>query len=342
MEYTLTKTEGGFTIKNGTNHNMSIGIYIKTCGSNKRRVLSRTIKSKETIEACLGFLDGDYLVTMLTPSEEITIPFHYNKNTMKVVIDGMEDVCNICNCKDCGDCEDKGVCKSDKFLVTLNTVLAYYFLNIDKYSQLSEFIFSKLECEIRESLTCMINLKSMVNKSDFTELAEKLIVVFYSIFLVEELLGDITEEEVSVIKEKYKVDRFQTCLLKYNIRLEDIIKEITDNTLVYYWNQGNYSLDIQELSESLSMSYLDSKPKESLSVFQDGFVVPVTSISKIAFVVRRSANDSFQILDALGNNVTETFDTFYNPTLQAAIFISKNVYAPSNIFFKFKKLIFNE
>ena len=48
---------------------------------------------------------------------------------------------------------------------------------------------------------------------------------------------------------------------------------------------------------------------------------------------------NFTIFDSLNNNVTDEFDVYYDSNSSLALFVSKIVYAPSNIYFKFKKFI---
>ena len=112
----------------------------------------------------------------------------------------------------------------------------------------------------------------------------------------------------------------------------------SDTMKVYYWQMTNVTDDVTAVEQLISESYLSTKPSTNLSSFQDGFTVGYSNIGRIAFAILQTDIQDWQIFDTLGNDVTSAFDTFYNEALQATVYVSKEIYTYSTIYFRFNSL----
>ena len=193
-----------------------------------------------------------------------------------------------------------------------------------------------------EFIQCMVSKKALVNKEEYDNLSKKIVLSFYTVFLTNQLLSATSEEEMEKIKIKFNYKSNFRCLAEEGINLDDIIESITDNIKVYFWQTPLGAETIETLNQSLTVGILDTKPSNPLNTFLEGYIVPLSSVGKLVFAVRLVNNANFEILDSLGNNTTEAFDVVYNQSLQCAVFLSKNNYTPSNIFFKLKKSVYGQ
>jgi len=55
----------------------------------------------------------------------------------------------------------------------------------------------------------------------------------------------------------------------------------------------------------------------------------------VCFYATESNDYKFIIVDVLNNDITDIFDIIYLPDLNDTLFVSKDFYTPSDIFFKF-------
>ena len=109
-------------------------------------------------------------------------------------------------------------------------------------------------------------------------------------------------------------------------------------TKIYYWQEQSYLTTITDIIPLLtSTNYFTNKLFESCSNFENiGKTINYPYLGKICFYATESDNKNFIITDVLNNDVTDVFDTNYSSTLNNTLFVSKDFYTPSDIFFKFK------
>ena len=109
-------------------------------------------------------------------------------------------------------------------------------------------------------------------------------------------------------------------------------------TKIYYWQEQSYLTTITDIIPLLtSTNYFTNKLFESYSNFENiGKTINYPYLGRICFYATESDNKSFIITDVLNNDVTDVFDTNYSSTLNNTLFVSKDFYTPSDIFFKFK------
>lgn len=106
---------------------------------------------------------------------------------------------------------------------------------------------------------------------------------------------------------------------------------------IYYW-QETFENDNTEIINLINFDYLDNKPNDTYESFIIGKDISYDMIGKICFFMLDSKlTDNFIIKDTLGNNVTHAFDKYYNSLLRGNLYISQNIYAHGNLFFKINK-----
>lgn len=71
-----------------------------------------------------------------------------------------------------------------------------------------------------------------------------------------------------------------------------------------------------------------------------GLDINFTNASRFGFVIENASDNSFKILNDLGLDITTTgFDKYFDNTEKKLFFVSKEYIAPSEIFFKFEKIV---
>ena len=109
-------------------------------------------------------------------------------------------------------------------------------------------------------------------------------------------------------------------------------------TKIYYWQEQSYLTTITNIIPLLtSTNYFTNKLFDTYSNFENiGKTINYPYLGRICFYATESDNKNFIITDVLNNDVTDVFDTNYSSTLNNTLFVSKDFYTPSDIFFKFK------
>jgi len=105
---------------------------------------------------------------------------------------------------------------------------------------------------------------------------------------------------------------------------------------IYFWQLINISDKIDSVINALSNTYFQDKESKLLSEFEQGLTVDYSKIGSICFAVANTEEKAYLIFDILGNNITNSFDIYYDSTLKVYVFVSKNFQSYSSIFFKFK------
>ena len=111
-------------------------------------------------------------------------------------------------------------------------------------------------------------------------------------------------------------------------------------TKIYYWQEQSYLTTITDIIPLLtSTNYFTNKLFESYSNFENiGKTINYPYLGRICFYATESDNKNFIITDVLNNDVTDVFDIIYLPNSNDTLFVSKDFYTPSDIFFKLKQL----
>lgn len=132
----------------------------------------------------------------------------------------------------------------------------------------------------------------------------------------------------------------------YNYCSDDIVSEcaeiIPGMTYVYFWQQLTPVQTINDEIDLLSdQDYVETKPRELFSVFEQGKKVNYNAIGRPCFLIKETENQDFQITDALNDDITDEFDTHYFPEMKAILFVKKTWVNYSTIHFQFKSIAAN-
>jgi hypothetical protein len=108
---------------------------------------------------------------------------------------------------------------------------------------------------------------------------------------------------------------------------------------IYYWQENTPLIGINEIAPlTYNIGYFDNKASDSYLNFETiGKTIGYGSFGKICFYATKSNNQPFTIIDILNNNVTDVFDILYLQNSNATLFVSKDPYSVSNMFFKITK-----
>lgn len=289
--------------------------------------------------------DAVYSLTISDGVETLTLPdiLQYN-NFLLSIIDNIEEVvCGCKNCHDCKDCGDGDKCHECKlYLNTLTGVLAYAYLNNPRYTSYLNSIAEELKCSLSTKILCMLANNMMNGDEDTTHMFKHIIGMHYLAFYLFDLVGAADEEEASYIKLKYKSSKILTCLKKLGIDIDETTDIFLSDMQVYFWQIDDLFEDIDDIIPIFGNTYLADKQVVDFQEFEQGKIVTYTTVGRVAFAIKETDIQNFLIMDSLGNDVTDEFDNHYFNTERTILFVSKIPYSHSNMFFKFKSVIYNE
>jgi len=107
---------------------------------------------------------------------------------------------------------------------------------------------------------------------------------------------------------------------------------------VFYWQEEDYSTTYNDLLPLVNQTgYFTNKQQDSLISFNEGKLINYTNIGRLCFAILESNNSSYNLIDILNNNVTDTFDTHYYQDINTTLFVSKYIYSNGEINFKIIK-----
>ena len=108
-------------------------------------------------------------------------------------------------------------------------------------------------------------------------------------------------------------------------------------TKIYYWQEQSYLTTITDIIPLLtSTNYFTDKLFDTYSNFENiGKTINYPYLGRICFYATESDNKNFIITDVLNNDVTDVFNIIYLSNSNDTLFVSKDFYTPSDIFFKF-------
>lgn len=338
-EYKILRYKDSYTIENKTNNPLEISIREMECNSptyynSKFTLNAETLKDlKFKYDATYGIYVADNDI----PSSVISI----FDNTKSYIVSFTEEILCGCNCAGCDDCDDKTECNLS--LQTLSLMFAFYITTNPIYQKYFNIVSSHLKCDITADLLCQINNLTTKGKSDYKFFIKKLIATFYLVFYLQDVIQAEDKEEAEFIKKKYNYKIIKPCIKKLGINPDDIIEEILSGMKVKYWQFTSTVPTIQTVIGLWTPTYLDTLTgidERPIEDFEQGVTIPYINIGRIGFAISPTQLLNFTILDSLGNDITDNFDTHYFPGEETAVFVSKVPYSHSNIYFKFKKNIY--
>tara|TARA_A100000172_G_C3044260_1_gene111874 strand:- start:59429 stop:60448 length:1020 start_codon:yes stop_codon:yes gene_type:complete len=144
-------------------------------------------------------------------------------------------------------------------------------------------------------------------------------------------------------KNMLELSNSSDCILKecayaLEAKEECVLREVEKTMNVYTWQLPDTVTDIA-IAPTIDLSYLsDNATKYPLADFLEGRTVAYNTIGRIAFAIEGISENEYEIFDTLNDSVDEVvFNKYYNESLKLHIYISKEFYSISNIFFKVKK-----
>lgn len=115
------------------------------------------------------------------------------------------------------------------------------------------------------------------------------------------------------------------------------VQPVTNN--IYYWQEESYITTINNIIPLVDdVEYFTNKLYDTYFNFENiGKTINYSYLGRICFYVEESNDYKFIITDILNNDVTDIFDIIYLSNSNDTLFVSKDFYTPSDIFFKFKQ-----
>lgn len=108
---------------------------------------------------------------------------------------------------------------------------------------------------------------------------------------------------------------------------------------IYYWQEEDYNTTIDDIIPlTYTEGYFLNKSFDTYFNFENiGKTINYQYLGRLCFYATESNDKQFIITDILNNDVTDIFDIIYLADSNSTLFVSKDFYTPSGIFFKFKK-----
>ena len=335
LNYIYSKYKDTYTLENTGIVVLNYTLSKVEC-SGITTVSQGNINVNQTITLPIKYIDGVYNLKISdSVSEEILPDILFYNNLLLSIIDNVEKV--ICGCGDCKDCNNE--CNDEEcnlYLATIISVISLAFVNNPKYNTYLSIIGDYLKCSIDEKVLCYLTNEMILGKIETKDLTLQIAGLYYLAFYYTELNEASDEEEAEYTKEKYKFTKISKCLKKIGINTKDIEEELF-NYPVYYWQLNDPVSDIVDVIPLLSDIYLATKPTERYQVFTQGKIIEYSQIGRIVFTIKNADSVNFVLMDSLGNDITDQFDTYYDGVNKYALFVSKIPYSYGNIYFKFKQ-----
>ena len=332
LNYIYSKYKDTYTLENTGLVVLTYTLYKEECNSTAT-VSQGSINVNQTITLPIKYIDGVYNLKISdSVSEEMLPDILFYNNLLLSIIDDVEKV--ICGCKNCNcnDCDAE--CNS--YLASLVSVLAFTFVNNPKYNTYISIIRDYLKCSIDDSVLCYLTNEMVLGKQETKTLLLQIISLYYLAFYYTDINESINTSEAEYIKTKYKFTKIAKCLKKIGINTNDI-EETFFNYPVYYWQLDNPLSYIIDVIPLLSDAYLATQPVDTFNTFTQGKIIAYEQIGRIVFTIKNTDSTNFILMDSLGNNITDQFDTYYDSVNKYALFVSKIPYSYGNVFFKFKQ-----
>ena len=110
-------------------------------------------------------------------------------------------------------------------------------------------------------------------------------------------------------------------------------------TKIYYWQEESYLTTIEDIQPlTYNETYFTDKLFDTYDNFENiGKTINYENIGRICFYATESNDQQFIITDILNNDVTDIFDIVYLSDSNDTLFVSKDFYTPSDIYFKIIK-----
>jgi hypothetical protein len=106
---------------------------------------------------------------------------------------------------------------------------------------------------------------------------------------------------------------------------------------IYHWQFTELNDNI-DFAPSVNDAFLEDKAFKTKEEFVTGVTIAYSSIGRIAFAIKDTLENEYNIKDLFNIDVTNTvFDSYYNVSEKTQIFISKEYYSYGNLIFTITK-----
>lgn len=284
----------------------------------------------------------DYLFNFLVVASDNEVLYDKDiqiyHNTLNYIKEGLNDICFDCGCKtkpnyDCDKCSDINI----KTVNLLIACIHYYNIGFTKFKPVYDFLSEKSLGESTEFVNQFVKNIRFVGTGSLEKFYNKLILIYYSTFMFAEIVTSANFNESKEAKEKYDYDKYIECILANNIKIEDLMNSLDKSSRVYYWQEKNLQVRIDAISPLIDDVYLSGMRNEAYSVFEQGYKIKLEQVGKIVIAIKYSHLHEYEIYDVLGNDITDAFDAMYIEEESTQLFLSKNHFTLSEVYFKIKK-----
>ena len=340
LNYSFIKYKDVYTITNNESLVLGYTLSKETCDTSVT-LKTGTVPVGQSVVLDIK-VDGNYKFTPYTENENgiPVIVKNYN-NLLVSLIEATEKI--VCGCSKCNDCEECSICED--YLSTFMKDIAFATLNNPLYKTYIDKIQQDTLCDFTDSILCALLKEKVYGNAPVKEVMLRILSYYYLAFYYKDLFLGADAEEKEYITNKYKYIKINQCMRNLQVSSYEVISSLEQGSNVYYWQQTSPLNTLTTEGLLINSMYLSTKPFQTLAVFEQGFRVPYTLNDKVVFFVSPTEVQDFSITDALGNDITDNFDTvFVSPStfmtdVSGTLFVSKSPYTVSTIFFKFKKLI---
>lgn len=105
------------------------------------------------------------------------------------------------------------------------------------------------------------------------------------------------------------------------------IKEVNRNleNLIMYWQLSSPGLTISDASEIFTPSFYRNINNDTFEAFEEGKKISFDGVGRLVFAIGvENENDSFKVYDISNNDITNSFDTFYDNEKSVLFYVTKN------------------
>lgn len=303
-------------------------------------ILSGTILPGNSVT--LNFkTDGDYQLDYILYtgtggmfSLETSENILYYNNLVNSFITSVEGV--LCGCTPCPTCEECNACED--YLESFVKASAISSLTYPLYEAYIKAIVEDSKCEFSDAILCSLLKEKVYGNFEVKDAMLKILSYYYAAFYYKDHILAVDASEKDYVTAKYKFDKISKCIKKLGVDPKETLDKLEEGTMVYYWQLNNVQDDITEVVPLITPSYLTSKLSKTYEIFEQGYIVQYNLIGRIVFAIASTQVVNFAITDALNNDITDEFDKDISIP-NTVVYVSKNPYSYSSIYFKFKKTL---
>lgn len=353
ISFTFKRIKDTFVLVNKTSSLLSYTLTIGKCNDSDQLLIDSSLLENET-KVLTTIKDGYYSLNV-----EGTIVHFSNWKGLRTSLIPLikQTLCSDCGCASVGCLPAEAIdCLRNQslfnFIQTYQQLIKPYSISTPILT--NPIIFNFIErvindniCSFRGRLCKQLLETDITGQTNtdkelfnYTIAIAYLALYNYDIQAIDATILNNTEvsEEIDYLNKVYHFKCIEKCINKLGLNLIQELVVDTSNVLVYYWQQDSLTADIIDIASLITQPYLNTKSNQVFSIFNSGYVVNYETIGRIAFVVQPTLSQSFIILDAMGLDITDNFESQYFPSISAILFVSKEVIIPSNLYFKFKTI----